>query len=1046
MIPLKPQNVTWTDEQWSAIYEDNKNIIVSAGAGSGKTAVLTERVIRKLKDGVNINELLILTFTKAAAGEMADRIRKKIKKIPELKEQLNLLDSAYITTFDSFSLSIVKKYHYLINVSSNIGIIDASIIDIEKEKILDEIFEKLYQNEEPLFLKLISSYCVKDDKDIKKYIIDISNKLDMLSDKEEYLNNYLSNYFQDVKIKKDISNYTKLITTKYELIKNNIEEISFIDNDYATKLSDSLNNLLSSTTYNEIKSNIINIKLPQAPRGSDEELKKLKKDLSDIKDQIKDMCPYQDEQEIKESIISTYDTIKIIIDIILEFTKRIKQYKYNNDSYEFNDIAIMAINILKNNPQVREELKYYFREIMIDEYQDTNDLQEEFIGMIENNNVYMVGDIKQSIYRFRNANPYIFKNKYDTYSKEDNPSLKIDLNKNFRSRKEVLDDINVIFNLIMDDLIGGANYIESHQMIFGNNTYLKEDPKHNNNLEIYSYNYSKELGFTKEEIEAFITGNDIINKINSNYLVLDKDTSNLRNINYSDICIIMDRASNFELYKKIFSYLHIPLTLYKDDTMNNDDDIYVINNIIKLIIKIHNKDLDTEFKYLFTSILRSFLYRIDDNTIFNYFYNNSFKTSDLYNLLSDIALKIDSISISELINIIIDRFNYYDKIITITNINNSIIKIDKIKDMANNLEELGYDIYTFSSYLDKLINEGYEIKYSNNSIEGNSVKIMTIHKSKGLEYPLCYYTGLYKKFNISDLKEDFIYDKNYGIITPYFDECIGETIYKSLLRENYIKEEISEKIRLFYVALTRAREKMIIVIPEEENYPDNTNKITLPNTIKSNYRSLKDIIDSVHFKITNNYINIDLDKQNLTKDYSLVTSTNYQEHLNIIPDKLEVSEIKIDNIELEKTSFSKKTNKLITKEEKRKMDIGTKIHEILELIDFLTPDYSLIDDNFYRDKVRKFLENNILKDKEKAKIYKEYEFIYSKDNTEYHGIIDLMLEYNNHIDIIDYKLKNTNDETYNNQLLGYKNYIENISNKEVNIYLYSIIDSKFNKL
>ena len=127
MIPIKPQNVTWTDEQWSAIYEDNKNIIVSAGAGSGKTAVLTERVIRKLKDGININELLILTFTKAAAAEMEDRIRSKIKKNKELKEQLNLLDSAYITTFDSFSLSVVKKYHYLINVSPNIGIVDSSI-------------------------------------------------------------------------------------------------------------------------------------------------------------------------------------------------------------------------------------------------------------------------------------------------------------------------------------------------------------------------------------------------------------------------------------------------------------------------------------------------------------------------------------------------------------------------------------------------------------------------------------------------------------------------------------------------------------------------------------------------------------------------------------------------------------------------------------------------------------------------------------------------------------------------------------------------------
>ena len=133
MIPVKPKDVTWTDDQWEAIYDDNKNIIVSAGAGSGKTAVLTERVIRKLRDGVHINELLILTFTKAASLEMADRIRKKIKKIPELSKELNLLNSSYITTFDSFALSVVKKYHYLLNLSDNINIIDDGIINIKKK-------------------------------------------------------------------------------------------------------------------------------------------------------------------------------------------------------------------------------------------------------------------------------------------------------------------------------------------------------------------------------------------------------------------------------------------------------------------------------------------------------------------------------------------------------------------------------------------------------------------------------------------------------------------------------------------------------------------------------------------------------------------------------------------------------------------------------------------------------------------------------------------------------------------------------------------------
>ena len=193
MIPTKPQNVTWTDEQWQAIYEDKKNIIVSAGAGSGKTAVLTERVIRKLKDGVHINELLILTFTKAASAEMADRIRKKINKIPELQAELNLIDAAYITTFDSFALSIVKKYHYLLNISNNIKIIDSNVILMKKKDILENLFLEKYASGDQKFLKLIQDFCLKDDSNIRKYILNINSKLDLLSNKEEYLANYLNN-------------------------------------------------------------------------------------------------------------------------------------------------------------------------------------------------------------------------------------------------------------------------------------------------------------------------------------------------------------------------------------------------------------------------------------------------------------------------------------------------------------------------------------------------------------------------------------------------------------------------------------------------------------------------------------------------------------------------------------------------------------------------------------------------------------------------------------------------------------------------------------
>ena len=279
MIPVKPIDATWTDEQWQAIYEDNKNIIVSAGAGSGKTAVLTQRVIRKLKDGVKVNRLLILTFTKAAAGEMQDRIRDKIKKDPSLKENLNLLDQAYITTFDSFALSVVKKYHYLLNLSPNISIIDSSIISMEKENIIENIFLEYYKERNPKFLNLIDAFCIKDDSDIKNYFLTISNKLDLLSNKEEYLSNYIENNFSDQKLNRDIEDYTNLIKEKIEKINELVKEISFIDAEFALKLKDSLEIMQEVEDYDDLITKL-NVKLPNAPRGSEEELKAKKKEIT----------------------------------------------------------------------------------------------------------------------------------------------------------------------------------------------------------------------------------------------------------------------------------------------------------------------------------------------------------------------------------------------------------------------------------------------------------------------------------------------------------------------------------------------------------------------------------------------------------------------------------------------------------------------------------------------------------------------------------------------------------------------------------------------
>ena len=1033
---------SWTKEQQEAINEEGKNIIVSAGAGSGKTAVLSERVIRKLEK-TDINKLLILTFTKEAANEMKERIRKKIKKNESLKKQLDLIDSAYITTFDSYALSLVKKYYYLLNISPNIGIIDASIINIKKEKYLDEIFDKLYEENNTLFEKLIKDFCIKDDKEIKRYIIELNNKLDLKLNKEEYLNNYMEIFFNDETINKNIEKYVKLIKEKIKEINNLLYDIQIlVDGKYYEKLIEVLNPLLNSNTYIEFKNNSI-IKLPQLPRGSEEELKDKKEELKNTIDYIKELTIEESENTLKENILKTKDYIEIILYIIKELDKKIYKFKQESEMYEFNDIAKMSIKVLEENENIRLELKNYYNEIMVDEYQDTNDIQEKFISLIENNNVYMVGDIKQSIYRFRNANPNIFRNKYNNYEKL-NGGIKIDLLKNFRSRLEVLDDINLIFNLVMDDKIGGAEYRETHQMIFGNTSYIEEgkiEEKHN--FEILNYKYEDKT-YTKEEIEIFTIATDIKNKIESHYKVFDKDNMIVRDIEYKDFCIIMDRNTEFPKYKKIFEYMQIPLTLYQDEVLTLEHDILVLKNIMNFIIKINKKEYDTNFKYYFTSIARSYLFRLSDDEIFNIFQEKDFYNNEIYKISKSISDNLENLTNEEFITEIVNKFNIIEKTIKTGNIEASMIRLEYLLNLSKNLTELGYTPYELADYIKEMVEGKNEIKYSLNTSSGNNVKIMNIHKSKGLEFHICYYSGLHKAFNISDLKQLFTVDNELGIIAPYVDNTPKETIYKYLLKDKYMKEEIAEKIRLFYVAMTRCKEKMILVTSLTDKEKDRVNNLVEDN-IRLKYKSFLDILNSIKENIKEYIINIDLDKQNLTKDYNEIKENNYQKLLQKNNIKLDKRKIEIDSKIEEEKHFSKTINKLITKEEYKNMEFGDYLHYLLELIDFKNPDLKDID-NFYKEKINNLLNQELLKNIKEANIYKEYEFISENENETYHGIIDLMLEYNDHIDIIDYKLKNIEENAYQEQLNGYKNYIEKVKNKKVNIYLYSILENKIEEV
>ena len=1016
---------SWTPDQLRAIKEGGTNIVVSAGAGSGKTAVLTERVITKLSS-CDINRLLVLTFTNAAAAEMKDRIRKAIIK-NKMTNQLDYLDSAYITTFDSFAGSIVRKYHYLLNIPSNIGIVDDTVLSIEIEKIIDEIFERHYGHAD--FDNLISTYCVKDDKEIRNFIIDLNNKLDLKSDKETYLNTYSKKYFSNDYLDSVISKYISDVMDKVSKIKTLYTEISsYLNEKQCEDLKVYLGSLLISDSYDEI----INLPSLKAPgfRGLSDEAKELYEKIKEYKKQV--MSEIYSREELKENLLLTKNNIEVIISLVNELDSMLTEFKYKNNSFTFTDIAKMAIKVVKENDDVRKELKDFFVEIMVDEYQDTSDLQEEFLGLISSNNLYCVGDVKQSIYRFRHANPSIFKEKYNKYTNNDG-GIKIDLLKNFRSRSEVLANINDIFDLIMDDNIGNADYSKSHRMIPGNDMYdLKSNTDYN--VEIINYDKGEDYKeYSNAEIEAFIIASDIKKKVDSRYQVIDKETKELRDANYGDFCIILDRGSAFDTYSKIFEYNGIPLAIWSDEKLNVEDDIAVLKNIVNLIVQIKLGSFTKEFKYFFTSVARSYLFGYTDNQILSIFVDNKFKDNEIYEKCLSIAKELDYITNNEFLDMIIDKFNLYEKSILKGNIDASMIRYDMFSKLFMSLSNLGYTPYDLPEYFKN--SKDLDIKYHLNSKVSNNVNIMNIHKSKGLEFSICYYAGLNSKFNDSDIKDKFLYDDEYGIIIPFNKNGLDYTVLKKLAKNKYVLEDVSEKIRLLYVALTRAKEKMIIVSPL---FNGSEYSCLVPDDVRLQYKSFYNIFDSISSNISKYTKEIDLSLINISNAYSIGKVSNLPNVFK--PDKKIVhKDINIDKTLLKDTHFSVHHNLINTKEETDLMEQGTYIHYLFETADFKNLNKEL--------KYHKYIENFVSKiNLEDAKIYKEYEFIYKDDLELKHGIIDLMLEYSDHIDIYDYKLKNIDDSGYINQLKGYKKYIESKTLKKVNLYLYSIIDDKLKEI
>ncbi len=1025
----------FTIDQRKAIDLEGKNILVSAGAGSGKTTVLTQRIIRKLKEGQDINKMLVLTFTNAAAAEMKERIKKAIIEDGNLDDQISLVDIADIATFDAFLLKLVKKYSYELDLSNDISIGDDISLNKQLDEVIDDVFQDIYDNmnfdDRDYYFQLFNNYFVFNDEDLKENIKELyysyinildKNKIKELISKksieEEFdkYEKYLLNLCKDVytlllEIKKDIS--CDKSAEYYEKLFDNLECFNFISN-YNTLI-----NVLEEK---------ISIRKTSSKAIENKDIINSKVELIQNKIKyIKSITILKNKEEILKEENSKYGIKKVLFEILDKVISKLDDLKFKSGVFNYSDILNLAIKILENE-EILNEVKNNYIEILVDEYQDTNDFQNFFINLISNNNLYLVGDVKQSIYGFRNANPKNFNDLQEAYKNSENGEV-INLLDNFRSREEVLDCINDVFSKLMIKEIGDINYNDNHALNYGNKNYQIKDDQIEYDVEFYDYsteqiNEENKLEHNKE-IEPYIIANDIISKINSSYKV---GCGELKSCSFSDFVILTRNKTNYEHYKKVFEFFKIPIDIQMEDYLNDkyNYDILTLLSIFKLLY--YKEDNLSKI-----SLMRSFLYQVEEQKIYDYVVEN--KTCDV---IEEIDQKIKKIkeqniyNLEYLLDVVFDEFNFFDKVVDLENVVGVNQRLITLKKIINNYTKEGKKLKDLIDYLEYSLEEETKLEIELEKPNVDAVKVMTIHKSKGLEFNVVYLpafdTTLFKssKFRIN-------LDGKYSLVLPKIENYIKEDSFlKYLSKIESQNKEINESIRLLYVAMTRAKEKVIFL-----NDIDKGNKSSLGINNLESIKKFKDLL----------YLSDNKKKVKYIGDINYQT-TKEKENLKSYDIDLEFRSVSLKRKIIKKEKFSKDVDKIITKKQRENIDLGIYLHECLELVDIKR----LNEEDYIKD-ILKNSKNQIFSEiiktlsnqefiKGIVNYWTEYEFYYEKDDVSVNGIIDLLIENENYVYIVDYKLANIETKEYEDQLNNYKKCISSYFDKEIKCYLYSLLNNQ----
>ena len=884
----------WTDEQLQAIETRKCNLLIAAAAGSGKTAVLVERIIRIItneESPVDIDRLLVVTFTSAAAAEMRERIASAITKALEvnpnsknLQKQLTLLSRANITTMHSFCLDVIKNNFHIIDLDPGFRILDETEGTLLKGEIIEELFEDKYEAEDESFLNLIEAYSgTRDDEKVKEIVLDLYRFAMSGPWPEKWLREKAEAFNIQSKDELSETEWVKVLTENLELeiralismlekaieICNEVEGLEpYLENldmdmmslksieESLNKGLDDIYKSLVSTKFSKLKTvRKNNVSDPEAQERVKDIRNVIKKKIGKLNEDIFFMCPDDMIISIKES----YPCMKELTELVIEFEERFSLAKKSKGALDFNDLEHLCLKILTNeDSNVAENFKEYFDEVLVDEYQDSNNVQEAIIDLVsrkytDDPNVFMVGDVKQSIYRFRQAKPELFLDKYQTYSKDEGKNRKIQLYKNFRSRYEVINAVNYVFKQIMSKEVGeleytdeealnlGANYkeIEEKNVITGGEVelhILDKSGVKNEEEETDLVEDDEEEDIGAINLEARIVAERIKKLLSKKegeiFKVLDKETGEYRPVTYKDIVILLRATKNWsEVFLDELGAQGIPVYA---DTGSGYFESIEIRTIMSLLKVIDNPMQDVPMIALLKSPIMNFTFdELADIRLINkerYFYENiKVIASEFYE--ENFTLKEKCISFlnrlegwrERAVYTAIDEFIWFLYMDTayygyVGAMPNGVLRQANLRILfqrAKQYEQTSFKgLFNFINFINKLRKSSGDMGSAKILGENEDVvRIMSIHKSKGLEFPVVFLAGSGKQFNLMDLNKNILYHEELGLGPDLVDlerRVSYSTLPKEAIKQRIRLETLSEEMRILYVAFTRAKEKLII--------------------------------------------------------------------------------------------------------------------------------------------------------------------------------------------------------------------------------------------